>query len=98
MGQVLIVTVSFDWFFCEFLIGSMGYLGYFYVEMKAFEIRSNVQGGLQMAEKSREKTRLVIMAWPTIFWLVSAWDYLTNDEIVGENWRTFRFGCYSYIL
>jgi hypothetical protein len=60
----------------------MGYLGYFYVEKKAFEIRSNVQGGVQLAEKSKGKTSSVIMAWPTIFWLVSAWDYLTNSELV----------------
>jgi hypothetical protein len=51
-----------------------------------------------LAEKSRGRTRLVIMAWPTIFWLASAWDYLTNNEIVGENWKTFRIGCYSYIV
>jgi hypothetical protein len=76
----------------------MGYLGYFYVETKAFEIRSNVQGGVQLTEKSRGKSRSVIMAWPTIFWLVSAWDYLTNNEMEGENWRTFRFGCYAYIV
>jgi hypothetical protein len=76
----------------------MGYLGYFYVETKAFEIRSNVQGGVQLAEKSKGKTHSVIMAWPTIFWLAGAWDYLTNNEIVSENWRTFRFGCCSYIV
>jgi hypothetical protein len=76
----------------------MGYLGYFYVEKKAFEIRSNVQGGVQLAEKSKGKTSSVIMAWPTIFWLVSAWDYLTNSELVRENWRTFRFGCFSYVV
>jgi hypothetical protein len=74
----------------------MGYLGYFYMETKAFEIRSNVQEGVQLAEKSRGKTRSVIMA--IIFWLVSAWDYLTNNEIESENWMTFRFGCYSYIV
>jgi hypothetical protein len=44
------------------LIGVMGYLGYFYVENKSFEFRSNVQGGVQLAEKSRGKTREVIMA------------------------------------
>jgi hypothetical protein len=76
----------------------MGYLGYFYVETKAFEFRSNVQGGVQLEEKSKGRTRAVIMAWPTILWLVSAWDYLTNNETAGENWRTFRFGCYSYIM
>jgi hypothetical protein len=54
------------------LIEVMGYLGYFYVENKSFEFRSNVQGGVQLAEKSRGKTREVIMAWPTIYWLVSA--------------------------
>jgi hypothetical protein len=43
-------------------------------------------------------TSSVIMAWPTIFWLVSAWDYLTNSELVRENWRTFRFGCFSYVV
>jgi hypothetical protein len=80
------------------IIGDMGYLGYFYVETKAFEFRSNVQGGVQLEEKSRGKTRSVIMAWPTIFWLVSAWDYLTTNVIESENWRTFRFGCYSYIV
>jgi hypothetical protein len=51
-----------------------------------------------LAEKSRGKTRSAIMAWPTIFWLVSAWDYLTNSEIVCENFRTFRFGCFSYVM
>jgi hypothetical protein len=76
----------------------MGYLGYFYVENKAFEFRSNVQGGVQLAEKSRGNCRSVIMAWPTIFWLVSAWDYLTNTETVRENWRTFRFGCLAYVM
>jgi hypothetical protein len=44
------------------LIGEMGYLGYFYVETKAFEIRSNVQGGVLLAEKSTGKTQSVIMA------------------------------------
>jgi hypothetical protein len=76
----------------------MGYLGYFYVENKSFEFRSNVQGGVQLVEKSRGKTREVIMAWPTIFWLVSAWDYLSNSETVRENWRTFRFGWLSYVM
>jgi hypothetical protein len=76
----------------------MGYLGYFYVENKAFEFHSNVQGGVQLAEKSRGNCRSVIMAWPTVFWLVSAWDYLTNTETVRENWRTFRFGCLAYVM
>jgi hypothetical protein len=76
----------------------MGYLGYFYVETKSFEFRSNVQGRVQLAEKSRGKSRLVIMAWPTILWLVNAWDYLTNSKTVHENWRTFRFGCLTFVM
>ena len=63
----------------------MGYLGYFYVEMKAFEFRSNVQGGVQLEEKSKGRTHAVIMAWPTILLLVSTWEYLTNNETAGEN-------------
>jgi hypothetical protein len=76
----------------------MGYLGYFYVETKSFEFHSNVQGGVQLAEKSRGKVRSVIMAWPTIFWLVSAWEYLTKSKTIRENWRTFRFGCLAYVV
>jgi hypothetical protein len=38
------------------LIGVMGYMVYFYVENKSFELRSNVQGGVQLAEKSWGKT------------------------------------------
>jgi hypothetical protein len=76
----------------------MGYRGYFYVESKSFEFCSNVQGGVQLAEKSRGKVRLVIMSWPTTFWLVSAWDYLTKSETVRENWRTFHFGCLMYVV
>jgi hypothetical protein len=84
-GVGLIVVLCLSIGFSVRLIGSMGYLGYFYVKTKAFEIRCNVQGGVQLAEKSRGRIRSVIMAWPTIFWLASAWDYLTNNEIVCEN-------------
>jgi hypothetical protein len=72
-------VVSIEWFFVE--VNQWNGLFGFYVETKVFEFRSNVQGGVQLEEKSRGRTRAVIMAWPTIFWLVSAWDYLTNNEI-----------------
>ena len=62
---VIVLCLSFG---CSLrLIVAMNYLGYFYVETKAFEIRSNVQGGVQLAEKSKGRTRAVIVAWPTIF-------------------------------
>lgn len=73
----------------------MSYLGYFYVETRSFEFCSNVQVSIQLAEK---RSKSVIMAWPTIFSLVNAWDYLTNSETVRENWRAFRFGCLPYVM
>ena len=68
------------------------------METKSFEFRSNVQGGVQLAEKSRGKVRPVIMSWHTIFWLVSAWDYMTKSEMVRKTWRMFRFGCLGYVV
>jgi hypothetical protein len=38
------------------------------------------------------------MAWPTIFWLLVAWDSLTSLEKTREKWRSFRFGNKVYIL
>ncbi|KAE8100207.1 hypothetical protein FH972_018132 [Carpinus fangiana] len=62
----------------------MGYLGYFYVENKSFEFRSNVHGGFPLAEKSRGRLREVIMAWPTIFWLKLKLHYEKNREGVSS--------------
>jgi hypothetical protein len=76
----------------------MGYLGFFYVESKSFEIWSDVNGGVQMAEQSRGVSRLVIMAWLIVFWLFNAWDFLIIGETVHENWRMFRFGSFAYVM
>jgi hypothetical protein len=76
----------------------MGYLGYVYVESKSFEVRSNVRGGVRLEERSKGLSRSVIMAWPSIFWLLAAWDSLTPLEKTREKWRSFRFGSIVYVL
>ena len=62
---------------CDLLVTSgliMGYLGYIYVESKSFKVRSDVHGGVHLGERSKGLSHVVIMAWPTIFWLLVAWD------------------------
>ena len=76
----------------------MGYLGYVYVESKSFEFRSDVRGGVRLEERSKGLSRSVIMAWPTILWLLAAWDSLTPVEKAREKWRSFRFGSKVYVL
>jgi hypothetical protein len=48
----------------------MGYLGFFYVEAKAFEICSKfcVGGGVQLAERSRGLLRAVFLERVSINW------------------------------
>jgi hypothetical protein len=81
----------------RFLQASMGYLGYVYVESKSFEVRSNVHRGVHLEERSKGLSRSVIMAWPTIFWLLATWDSLTPLEKAREKWRSFRFGSKVYV-
>ena len=76
----------------------MGYLGYVYVERKSFEFRSDVCGGIRLEERSKGLSRSVIMAWPSIFWLLAAWDSLTPSDKAREKWRSFRFGSKVYVL
>ena len=76
----------------------MGYLGYVYVESKSFEVRSDVCGGVCLEERSKGLSHSVIMVWPTIFWLLAAWDSLTPLEKVQEKWRSFIFGSKVYVL
>jgi hypothetical protein len=73
----------------------IGYLGYVYVESKLFEFRLDVRGGVQLEERSKGLSRSVIMAWPTILWLLIAWDSLT---LVEKARKSFRFGSKVYVL
>jgi hypothetical protein len=45
--------VHFSNWFSSTLKGEMGYLGYFYMETKSFEIHSNVEGAVQLVKKSK---------------------------------------------
>ena len=38
------------------------------------------------------------MVWPTIFWLLAAWDSLTPSDEAREKWRLFRFASKVYVL
>jgi hypothetical protein len=76
----------------------IGYLGYIYVESKSFKIRLDVHGDVRLEERSKGLSRSVIMAWPTIFWLLIAWDSLTPLEKAREKWRSFRFGSKVYVM
>ena len=35
------------------------------------------EGGVRLEERSKGLSHSVIMAWPTMFWLLVAWDSLT---------------------
>lgn len=54
--------------------------------------------GVRLVERSKGVSRSVIMAWPTMFWLLLSWDYLTQSDKIWENWRTFRFGNIVYVM
>jgi hypothetical protein len=87
-------------FLAQLLDGSSctGYLGFFYVEKKLFEFKSDVRGGVRLAERSNGVSRSVIKAWPTVFWFLLSWDNLTQNAKTHENWRTFRFGNIVYVI
>jgi hypothetical protein len=55
-------------------------------------------GGVRLEERSRGLSWSVIMAWPSIFWLLATWDSLTPLEKTREKWRSFRFGSIVYVL
>ena len=62
------------------------------------EFRSDVRGGVRLAEESRGVSRLVIMAWLTVFWLLLSWDYLTQSDKTRETWRMFLFSNIVFMM
>jgi hypothetical protein len=85
-------------FFASTKSKKMGYLGFFYVEKKSFEFRSDVQGGIRLKEWSKGVHRWVIMAWPTISWFSEACSALSASGVVEGKYETFRFGDRRYVL
>jgi hypothetical protein len=69
-------------FFASTKSKKMGYLGFFYVEKKSFEFRSDVQGGIRLKEWSKGVHRWVILAWPTISWFSKACSALSTSGVV----------------
>lgn len=69
----------------------MGYLGFFYVEAKSFEFRSEISGGVRLAERSRGVFRVVVLGWPSVFWLMQSLEVLIKGDKLSESWRTFRW-------
>jgi hypothetical protein len=58
-------------FVCRF---SMGYLGYFYVEAKAFEVQSEIgNNGIRLAERSKGVYGAVCLGKPLVGWLTKTW-------------------------
>lgn len=78
----------------------MGYLGFFYVEAKSFEFRSDLRsmGGVRLVERRRGVFQAVVLGWPSVFWLLKVQEVLIKGNKLSEYWRTFRFGNTAYVL
>lgn len=71
----------------------MGYLGYFYVETKSFEIRSEFgNGGVPLAKWSRGIFQSVVMAIQSIVWLLNTMEELIKGDTSKDLYRTCRIG------
>jgi hypothetical protein len=57
----------------------MGYLGYFYVESKSFELRSGVgNGGFRLAEWSIGLFRSMVKGFQSVVWMLNMMEELMN--------------------
>lgn len=71
----------------------MGYLGFFYVEAKAFEIRSEAGfQGIHLAKRSRGMFRAEMLGKPSVLWLRSTVEDLIRGTELKEFYRSFRSG------
>jgi hypothetical protein len=76
-------------FYGQHLGDGMGYLSYCYVDLKSFEFRSEVSGGVRLAERSRHLFWAVILGWSIMVWLMQAVERLSKGEKDNGKWRTF---------
>jgi hypothetical protein len=59
----------------------MGYLGFFFVKAKTFEILSEVgNGGIRLAERSKGVYRAVILGKFSVIWLLNMVEELIIKE------------------
>lgn len=71
----------------------MGYLGYFYVETKSYEIRSGIgNGGFQLGEWSRGIFWSVVMSFHSVVWLLKMMEELMSGDSAMEFSRSHRVG------
>ncbi|GLT55585.1 hypothetical protein SLA2020_286950, partial [Shorea laevis] len=71
----------------------MGYVGYFYVETKSFEIRSGVgNGGFQLSEWSKGIVRSVVMSFQTVVWMLKMVEELWSGDPAADFCRSRRTG------
>jgi len=77
----------------------MGYLGYFYIESKSFELRSGVGNrGCPLAEWSRGVFRSVVMDFQSMVWMLHMMEELMNGLASKEFCRSHRVGELVIIL
>lgn len=77
----------------------MGYLGYFYVESKSFELQSGVGNkGSRLAEWSRGLFRSVVMGFQSVVWMLNMMEELTNGLTSKEFCRSCRVGDSVFIM
>jgi hypothetical protein len=68
-------------------------MGYFYVESKSFELRSEVgNGGFRLAEWSKGLFRSVVMGFQSMVWMLNIMEELTNELTSKEFCRSHRVG------
>jgi hypothetical protein len=66
----------------------MGSLGFFNVEANSFEFLSEISGGIRLEERGGGIFRVVVLGWPSVFWLLKALEVMTKGNDLREYWRT----------
>jgi hypothetical protein len=78
----------------------MGYVGFFYVEAKSFELRYEfcVGDGIRIAERSRGLFRAVFLSKLSVGWFRRSMEELRQGGEMREFCRTSRVGSTVHIL
>jgi len=79
---------------------AMGYVGYFYVEAKSFEFRSDVcvGDGVRLAEWNKGLFRAVFLNTLSVGWFRRAMEELKQVGEIRDFCRTYRVGSTVLIL
>jgi hypothetical protein len=86
------ISALTSWFFLE-LIGKMGYVGYFYVESKSFEIRvGDGSQNIKLTEWGRMNLSTVYLGETKLIWLVKMMTELVSETTGIGACRDHRLG------